>query len=459
MNLDRQLSLHSAPSPSPQNILSVSEVNIQAKQLLERKFAAVFVAGEISNFKNVSGHCYLTLKDAASQLSAVCFKRQAGALKFRLENGLEVVARGKLTVYPPYGRYQLVIDSIEPKGAGGLQLAFEQLKEKLAKEGLFATERKRALPTVPNRVMVITSPTGAVIRDIIHVATRRFSGAQILLVPAKVQGDSAANELIRALDMANAYAKKNDGDLIILARGGGSLEDLWCFNEERLARAIAASPLPVVSAVGHETDYTIADFVADCRAPTPSAAAEIAFPESKTLLERLQQHRSRLHGSLDRQIKDYRMRLEHGRLKLSQQTNRINEEHQRLAYSLMRFEQDMRGLLRRKQKQLTILNQRLIKLHPKVRLRESYLKMQHQAERQEKAVSNRFGQARRMLEHAVQKLDALSPLNVLGRGYSIVQNLSGDVVRTTKDVVNDEEIQIRLGSGKVRAKVRQVMDD
>ncbi|MDP7039628.1 MAG: exodeoxyribonuclease VII large subunit [Myxococcota bacterium] len=441
-----------------QKTLSVSEVNVQAKHLLEKQFSTVRVSGEISNLKNVSGHYYLTLKDSASQLSAVLFRRQATALKFRLENGLELIATGKLTVYPPYGRYQLMVEHVEPKGVGNLQLAFEQLKKKLEQEGLFAQERKRLLPMVPRRVAVISSATGAVIRDIIHVASRRFKGAQILLFPSRVQGEAAVEHLIAALAKANGHAREHDLDVIILARGGGSLEDLWCFNDEKLARAIHASELPVVSAVGHETDYTIADFVADCRAPTPSAAAEIVFPKSQDLLNTLLDCQRRVELALKRRIKDQQTRIVHARLKLFKQASRISEEHQRLAYALLRLEQQIQTFVHRKQRHLEFLNQRLIKLHPALTIREYLLKVQHYAQRQEQAMLNKTTEARHVLANSSQNIHALSPLNILGRGYSIVQNISGDVIRSSNDVAQGDDLDIRLRHGSLKTQVLQIID-
>ena len=440
-------------------IFSVSEINFQAKQMLENRFSSVAVVGEISNLKNVSGHYYLTLKDSVSQLSAVLFKRQASELKFRLEHGLEIVASGKLTVYPPYGRYQLMIERVEPKGLGNLQLAFEQLKNKLENEGLFDEARKRPLPALPRRVAVITSPTGAVIRDIIHVATRRFPGAQILVFPSRVQGDSAVDEILCALTHVNSYAARGEVDVTILARGGGSLEDLWCFNHEKLARAITKSKIPLVSAVGHETDYTIADFVADCRAPTPSAAAELVFPDARELMLYFTQYERRFEAALSRQIKDAHMRLEHSRLKLVRGSDRIGEEHQRLAFALLKLEKQAQNSIHMRQKRMEYYNQRLLKLHPALELREYLLQIKHYANRQQQAILTQITNSRRVLEHMKQKVNVLSPLNILGRGYSIVQNNAGDVIRSSHEVNLGEKLDIRLHRGAIKTQVKQIVEE
>lgn len=459
MNL-ANLSLPMQESVNEKNrIFSVSEINFQAKQMLENQFGAVSVVGEISNLKNVSGNYYLTLKDSASQLSAVLFRRQATELKFRLEHGLEIVASGKLTVYPPYGRYQLMIERVEPKGLGNLQLAFEQLKNKLEQEGLFAKERKKALPLLPRRVAVITSPTGAVIRDIIHVATRRFPGAQILVVPCRVQGDAAVDEIISALVRANECAMTAGVNVAILARGGGSLEDLWCFNDEKLARIIAESKIPVVSAVGHETDYTIADFVADYRAPTPSAAAEVVFPDSKELISFMAEHERRLAAFMRRQITDEQMRLEHCRLKLFRETDRIGENHQRLAFTVLKLERQIQSFIHHKQSNIEYYYKRFLELHPAVKIREYLLHIKHHSLRQRQAILTQIAEQRRSLEHSTQKMDALSPLNILSRGYSIVQNEAGEVIRSCHKVEVDEELDIRLYDGLLKTQVRQIADD
>ncbi|MEZ4271824.1 MAG: exodeoxyribonuclease VII large subunit [Myxococcota bacterium] len=309
MSTGETLSLFAPRAPKAPPVLTVTQVNNLARNELERQFPHITVVAEVSNCKIISGHCYFTLKDRTSQLAAVLFKRDAARLKFALEVGQEVVVVGRLTIYGAYGRYQLVAESIEPRGVGALQTAFEQLKKRLADEGLFAVERKRPLPKLPARVAVVSSAEGAVIRDIIQVATRRCPNAQILLIPTRVQGRECATQVAYNIDRISRLTTSLGIDVIIVARGGGSLEDLWGFNDERVARAIVAAPVPVVSAVGHETDFCIADFVADARAPTPSAAAELVFPVYSDLQYSLQRYHHRSATALRRQIDNQRHHL------------------------------------------------------------------------------------------------------------------------------------------------------
>src|SRR6185436_7887551 len=281
--------------------LSVSELTASIRTNLEKSFASIWVEGEISNFhKHSSGHWYFTLKDELAQLRAVCYRSSNQRIRFRPEDGLLLRARGRLTVYEPKGEYQLIAETLEPAGAGALQLAFEQTKARLQSEGLFATELKRAIPLFPRRIGIVTSPTGAAIRDILHVISRRTRTVHVLFAPARVQGEGAAHEVVRAIKFLNEHHAGGGGiDVIIVGRGGGSVEDLWAFNEEVVARAIRSSAIPVISAVGHETDFTIADFAADLRAPTPSAAAEIVAAHEAELCSRL----AALSGTLARSMR------------------------------------------------------------------------------------------------------------------------------------------------------------
>jgi exodeoxyribonuclease VII large subunit len=278
-------------------ILTVSELVFEAKASLEALYPGVWVQGEISNLNlHSSGHCYFSLKDASAQLSAVMFRDDARRLRFKPENGLEVILSGRLTIYPPQGRFQMVASTMEPQGKGGLQLAFEQLKAKLEKEGLFDPARKKPIPTLPQWIGIVTSPDGAALHDMLTVLDRRFAGLRMLICPARVQGDGSAREIAEAIQRLNRDYPRLD--VILVGRGGGSLEDLWAFNEEAVARAIAASKIPVISCVGHETDFTIADFVADLRAPTPSAAAELVVQAKSALLEQLNSLLSRLKSHI-----------------------------------------------------------------------------------------------------------------------------------------------------------------
>ncbi|HEV2234216.1 MAG TPA: exodeoxyribonuclease VII large subunit, partial [Terriglobia bacterium] len=288
-------------------ILSVSELTLRVKGLFEKNFAEVWVEGEVSNFRPASsGHLYFTLKDATSQLRAVCFRNQARYLKFKPQDGISVIARGRLSVYEARGEYQLYVELLEPAGVGALQLAFEQLKAKLAAEGLFDPARKKPLPVLPRTVGVVTSPAGAVVRDILRVLKRRFRNMNVLVYPVKVQGEGAAKEISEGIEYFNRHSL---ADVMIVARGGGSLEDLWAFNEEAVARAIAGSKIPVISAVGHETDFTIADFVADLRAPTPSVAAELVVQRKQDYLTEIQDRARRMAHVFRFKLSEARERL------------------------------------------------------------------------------------------------------------------------------------------------------
>ena len=433
--------------------LSVTEVNRRAKQLLETSFAQVLVIGEISGVKTVSGHCYFTLKDAASALAAVLFRREAAALKFALRPGMSVLASGRLTLYPPYGRYQMVVERIEPRGAGALQAAFEQLRDKLAQEGLFALERKRPLPLLPRRVFVVTSPTGAVIRDIINVATRRFPGAAIAVVPTRVQGAEAAPEISQALHRASTLAAALGVDAIILARGGGSLEDLWGFNDERVARAVAAASVPVVSAVGHETDFTITDFVADARAPTPSAAAELVFPVRSEQLAALQQTVSRAAALVRRQLVSHRLRIQarHGRLGTCRSL--VHEHIQRITVLHTRIERALRQGIAATTARLRRMERRLSMSHPMVRVQHTRGKVERSQQAIVLLLQQRLRQARRELAASMGRLDALSPLGVLQRGYSIVLGPDGVALRDVRQVHPGDIVEVRPASGRLWARV------
>jgi exodeoxyribonuclease VII large subunit len=311
-------------------IYSVSELSQQIKNLLERQFPDVWVTGEVSNFRAASsGHFYFTLKDAHAQLRAVCFRNQARYLKFKPQDGISVITRGHLSVYEARGEYQLYVEYLEPAGLGALQLAFEQLKQKLAAEGLFDRARKKALPLLPRTVGIVTSPTGAVMRDILRILRRRFHNLNVLVFPAKVQGEGAAEEIIEGIQYFN---RRSLVDVMIVARGGGSLEDLWAFNEEGLARAISASRIPIISAVGHETDFTIADFVADLRAPTPSAAAELVVRRKQDFLSDLEHHARRMSQIFRLKLSEARQRLTELRMHQVFQTlaTRLAERAQRV---------------------------------------------------------------------------------------------------------------------------------
>src|SRR5580704_15809552 len=402
------------------DIYSVSRLNREVRVLLERGFGSVWLEAEISNFaKPSSGHWYFSLKDAAAQVRCCMFRQRNMLCAFAARDGQKVLVRARIGLYEPRGEYQLVIDHMEDSGLGALKRQFEELSAKLAAEGLFAAERKRALPMIPRRIGIITSPTGAAIRDILHVLARRFAAVPVLIYPVAVQGAAAAAEIIAAVRLAGRRA---ECDVLILARGGGSLEDLWAFNDEALARAIVASPIPIVSGIGHEIDFTIADFAADVRAPTPSAAAEIAVPDAESWLKTLQHLDLRLRRGMRRRLEAQRERLRWlmGRAalvspsaKLSQQAQRLDDLEQRMSRSLRQILADRRSLLGDRRS-------RLWQLSPAARLRSTAARRAALYARMRAAALARLHLARERLSPLVRTLNAVSPLATLDRGYAIV---------------------------------------
>ncbi len=455
--------------------LTVTQLNNQARTLLEQRFGAVTVVGEISNYtRHSSGHHYFSLKDRDAQLPAAFFRREASRLKFRLEAGMEVLVTGRLTIYGKAGRYQIIVERVEPLGAGALQAAFEELKRRLANEGLFAEERKRPLPVVPQRVGVVTSPTGAVIRDIVNVSTRRFPQARLLVIPTRVQGAESAAEIARAIGRAGEVAERYGLEVLIVARGGGSLEDLWGFNEERVARAIAACPIPVVSADGHETDFTIADFVADHRAPTPSAAAELVFPVRSALVEGLTRDLEGAARSLRRDLEARRLRLTAERNRLGDGRALTREPSQRLSEIQQQLEQRLRLRINAGRLRLGSAEKRLALAHPQVRLRGLRDRMTTAAERLGTAMRRRLREERRDLASATevavplhrrlqierrrlnasaQRLDALSPRRVLERGYAILLAPDGTAIKDPNQVEGGDALTVELAKGRLRVRV------
>ena len=389
------------------------ELTAEIKDLLEGSFSAVWVAGEISNLSRPrSGHCYLTLKDDQAQLSGVLWRSTMRRVRFDLADGLEVVCRGHIGVYPPHGKYQLIIAEIQPRGIGALELAFRQLHARLSQEGLFNPERKRPLPRFVRRIAVVTSPTGAAIRDFLEVLRRRAPWLDVMIVPVRVQGEGAAGEIAGAVDLVNRLAEPVD--CIVVTRGGGSLEDLGAFNEEEVVRAIFASGVPVVSAVGHEVDVTLSDLVADVRAATPSEAAERVAPAVEEILARLGRYHQRLSGALKARTAAVRSRLE--RL---------------AAHSVFR--------------------------RPLDRVRELEFRLDELAARAERGVRGCAGDARRAIDFQAARLESLSPLGVLGRGYSLTQRVAdGRVIRDATELSPGEEIRTRFAKGHVTSRVDEV---
>jgi exodeoxyribonuclease VII large subunit len=444
------------PRPG-RRIWPVRELVAQVRELVEQEYGDVWVEGEISNYRPApSGHIYFTLKDADAQLPIVLFRRQAMLLRFRPEDGLHVLVRGRVSVYEQRGQMQLVAETMEPVGAGSLQLAFEQLKERLKAEGLFDAARKRPLPLFPHTVGIVTSPTGAVIRDFLNVVSRRHSGLNVLLCPASVQGESAPAEIEAALTELN---DSNLVDVIVLARGGGSLEDLAAFNSERVARAIVASRLPVVSAVGHETDFTIADFAADLRAPTPSAAAELITEAQFKIAEHLATQGHRLERAARFQLLQARQRLtrsaaaDRAESRVSTLLYRLS---QRLDDATLRLDSALATQLRLRQNQIAGLvaavlhyDPRQNLAHAREHLADFRARLRRSAERLVDSSSARLG----ALDG---RLHSLSPLAVLDRGYALVLSAEGSLIRSTKQVITGDQLTTRLADGSFASRVEAI---
>ncbi len=438
--------------------LTVTQLTSQLKQTLEQRFTRVAVVGEVSGVKTVNGHCYLCLKDGRSQVQAVIWARQLSQMKFRVEDGMQVVLHGQVTVFEPRGQYQLRVDRVEPLGAGVLQAAFEQTKATLAGEGLFEAARKREIGLVPRTVAVVTSPTGAVIRDIVNVATRRYPRARILVVPTKVQGSESAAWIARAVQRACAIVDTYDVSVILVARGGGSLEDLWGFNDEKVARAIAASPVPVVSGVGHEIDFTIADFVADVRAPTPSAAAELIFPIESDLRQGVTKPVQRMRKALRRDLARDRQRLSAARRVIGDGRSIIDGPRQRIDQLVLNARKALKGRLRDERLAVHRAESRIAKAHPRVHISEARHRLAAcRARIMREGQANVREQRKRPAELGA-RLNALSPLAILERGFALVQ-ADGAVVRDAKAVQTGQRIDIRLARGQIRAVVETSTDE
>lgn len=432
-------------------ILTISDLNRRIKGTLESQYQTVWVKGEISNFKpHTSGHFYFSLKDANSQINAVMFRGFNARLKFKPENGQEVVVRGRVTVYEPRGNYQIFCELMEPVGLGALQMAFEQLKAKLKAEGLFDPSRKRPLPEMPRTLAVVTSPTGAAIKDMISVLTRRARGLEVTLFPAMVQGTQAPTDLIRALELVK---KTGPYDVVIIGRGGGSIEDLWAFNDEGLARAIAACPFPIISAVGHEIDFTIADFVADLRAPTPSAAAELVVKNAADLQEKLKQVWSRLTAQMIKRLQLERKNLVSVERGLVDPKRRLIEMVQRVDELSDRLESSTLRLIHQIRQQIEILTHRLGS--PLVRIASERESVTATERALQVAMTGHLRNSQQRLARAADLLQSLSPLQVVARGYAIVKT-QGKVLRSADQVRIGESLEVQLAEGTIEAQVLKV---
>jgi exodeoxyribonuclease VII large subunit len=434
--------------------MTVSQLTDRIQGLVETEFLDVWVEGEVSNLRIMpSGHWYFTLKDASAQIRAVVFKKDARYIRFQPRDGMKVRARGGVRLYPPRGEYQIAVQVLEPLGKGSLQQAFEDLKERLEKEGLFARERKRALPMLPRRVGLVTSPQGAVLRDIVRVLAARYSNLEVLVYPCRVQGPEAAGEIVKGI---RALGRLPGLDVLIVARGGGSLEDLWPFNEEMVARALAACPVPTLSAVGHETDFTIADFVADLRAPTPSAAAERVVQAKAELRGRILALERHLQSALRLRLAATRARVEAvtshrvftaERARLRTFAQRVDELGRRAETALQH-----RGL--RARDRVLGLRRRLEVFRIDQQLAERRARVRSAADRLGASAAGRLRRSRAELQRHAGKLEALSPLGVLARGYALVWDASGRrLVRRAGEVAPGDALQVRLHEGRLTVNV------
>ena len=435
------------------NIYSVSQLNQSVRLMLENQLGAVWLTGEISNFSQpVSGHWYLSLKDENAQVRCAMFRMKNLRVSFRPTNGMQVLVRANVSLYEPRGDYQLIIESMHLAGEGLLMQQFEALKLKLAAEGLFAQHLKKNLPHFSKAVGIITSKTGAALQDILHILQRRDPSLKIIIYPTAVQGKDAATEIAQMIELAN---QRQEVDVLIVGRGGGSLEDLWCFNEEMVARAIFHSHLPVISAVGHETDVTIADFVADVRAPTPSAAAELVSRDQTELLQQLQYRRQRLEIALDRLFAEKQQKLKHLSLRLHNQhpQAQLRIQQQLIMQLSHRLQQTLRHHWQKTAENLTALSMRLYKNPLPLRLQQYEQQLAQLKVRLNSHMNLTLSLQQKQLAHLCGKLDSLSPLKVLARGYSITQNQQNFTIRSMKDVNVGEQIKTRLPDGDIISQV------
>ncbi|MCB5227044.1 exodeoxyribonuclease VII large subunit [Alishewanella sp. 16-MA] len=438
-------------------IYTVSRLNSEVRLTLELQFQQLWLSGEVSNFvAAASGHWYFSLKDQAAQVKVAMFKQANRNALIRPQNGQQVLLRARISVYEPRGEYQLLADFIEPAGDGLLKQQFEQLKNKLAAEGLFAAERKKALPANPRTVGVITSPTGAAVRDIITVLQRRAPGIKVIVYPCQVQGDSAAGQLRQMLSTA---IQRDEVDVLIIGRGGGSLEDLWCFNDEALARAVAQCPIPIVSAVGHEIDFALTDFVADVRAATPSAAAELVSPDQSHFVLQLQQLSSRLVRAQRLFLQRLTPKLSQLQLRLQQlhPQRRLEQQQQRLDELQLRLQRVMQLQLQQAKRQHSYLQQSLLHLSPAKTLKQQHNLLQQLQRRLQHAQQQQVKQQQQKLAKLSAQLHTVSPLATLARGYSISFNAAEQAITSSSQLKLGDTINTRLAEGRFMATVTEVI--
>jgi exodeoxyribonuclease VII large subunit len=443
------------PLMPERRIWSVSELTGSIRDLLAGEFADVSVEGEVSNAHSAqSGHLYFTLKDARSQIRCVCFRTQLQRLKFRPEDGLHVTVRGSVSVYESRGEYQIYVEHVEPVGLGALQLAFEQLKKRLEADGLFDLARKKALPLLPRRIGLVTSPRGAAVRDIVRILRRRFANLHVITYPVRVQGEGAAAEVAEAIKYFN---RKQLVDVLILARGGGSIEDLWAFNEEIVARAIAACTIPVISGVGHETDFTIADFVADMRASTPSAAAELVVRSRQEFDRHLADTQRQLAQRMRYLLLDARHRLQDLSVDraLRQLEVLLRRYRQRTDELTGELAEGLRARFDRSRRRLSLVGNRLASMDLRARLRSAALRLEQRSSRLGVNAERLVNAKRRHLERLRLQLEERSPLRVLARGYAICYDAQGNVVRAAEEVALGSSIRVQLSRGRLDAEVKR----
>ncbi|CTV35561.1 exodeoxyribonuclease VII large subunit [Escherichia albertii] len=443
------------PSQSPA-IFTVSRLNQTVRQLLEHEMGQVWISGEISNFTQpASGHWYFTLKDDNAQVRCAMFRNSNRRVTFRPQHGQQVLVRANITLYEPRGDYQIIVESMQPAGEGLLQQKYEQLKAKLQAEGLFDQQLKKPLPSPSHCIGVITSKTGAALHDILHVLKRRDPSLPVIIYPTAVQGDDAPGQIVRAIELANI---RGECDVLIVGRGGGSLEDLWSFNDERVARAIFASRIPVVSAVGHETDVTIADFVADLRAPTPSAAAEVVSRNQQELLRQVQSAQQRLEMAMDYYLANrarrftqihHRLQQQHPQLRLARQQTALERLQKRMSFAL-------ENQLKQANQQQQRLIQRLNQQNPQPHIHRAQTRIQQLEYRLTETLRAQLSATRERFGNAVTHLEAVSPLSTLARGYSVTSAADGSVLKQVKQVKAGDTLTTRLGDGVVVSEVSAV---
>lgn len=448
--------LYPSAMQTERTIYSVSELNLTIRTLLESEFPLLWVEGEISNFSQpASGHMYFTLKDSNAQVRCAMFKNRGMYLRFKPANGMQVLIRAKVGLYEARGEFQLVAEHMEEAGAGALQRAFNELKAKLSAQGLFDASRKKELPVLPSKIGVITSPTGAAIRDVLSVLRRRFPAIPVLIYPVPVQGEGAAQKIAATIRLAS---QRHDCDVILLVRGGGSLEDLWSFNEEIVARAIVASDIPIVCGVGHETDVTIADFAADMRAPTPSAAAELVSPDQSRYLQAFTRHQQRLQQLIRSKLQQLAQQLDWLKQGLEREhpLHRIAQQKIELQDLIESLMQNWQYFFSQQQLKLERIGNRLQQASPQHHIQQTSQHLNALRHRLLQSLPQQLTQKRQQLAALSRTLHAVSPLKTLGRGYAIVSNAQGTALTSSQQVAVGDEVNIRLHQGELSGRIEKI---